>query len=198
MVKKLFVVVAVLFVATLFGCSSQKNYNANDLKSLTNNYTLEQAREENCLVMEDGSVTSGQDIFDDFLAKTENKEPASIRVVKYYTLDKSTVSPELYEQEKDKYPVMCITDVIYKNGTFTTYSYENLDDELFEKTFKYMVKDEYIANPQATFTTSLNYILVNDKNVTYDKIMSSMLSSTCSDNDTDLSNFIVYQKRNYK
>ena len=196
--KKIVVLVITLIVVTLSGCSSQENYNTNNLKKLTNNYTLEQAKTDNCLVIEDGIITSGQDVFDEFLLKTEKKENSFIRVAKYYTLNNTNMSDEFYETEKDNYPVMHITDVVYNNGTYTTYSYENLDDELFENTYMYMIKDVSTANPEATYTTGTYYILVNDKSLTYDMIMKAMASSIAPMDGDDYRHFVVYAKFDYK
>lgn len=195
--KKVKILICLMIICTfaLVACS---NNNLSDLKTLTNNYSLEQAKVDGCLVMEDGDVTSGKRVFDDFLEKTSQDKDAKIRVVEYYTLDKSSISEEIYEKEKDNYPVMFITDVVYENGEFKTYSYANNDEELFEKTYKYMIKDEFSANPEAIFTTSTYYLLVNDKSITYDEIMKSLLSSSFQEDGKDLTHFIIYQTHTYK
>ncbi len=169
-----------------------------DLKRLTNNYSLEQAKADSCLVMENGDVTSGKEVFDEFLGKTSREKDARIRVVNYYTLDESTVSEEYYEQEKDSYPVLFVTDVVYENGEYKTYSYANEDDELVKKTYKYIIKDEFDANPEATFTNATYYMLVNDKSLTFNTIVKVLMSSNSNDYDRDISHFNIYQKHNYK
>lgn len=193
------VLLAVAFCAIIILGSSanQTNklvYNASikELKSITDNYSLDDAKNDGCLVMENGSITSGQETFSDFLSATENYNGASIRVVKYYTLgDKSQYSNEYYEQEKDNYPMLFITDVVFENGNYTTYSFE--DGELITKTYKYMIKDEFEANPQATFTSAEYYILANNKDTSWNEIMSSILSSQLP---AQIEYFVVYQKQN--
>ena len=192
--KKIFIPTIIIALICLSACSS--DYDSKNLKSLTINYTLEQAKDDNCLIIEDGDITSGQATFDVFLSATEKNENATIRIVNYYNLgDKSQYSEELYEQEKDNYPIMYITDVVFENGAYTTYSYENNDDQLFTKTFKYMIKDEGTADPESTYTTATYYILVNDKNVIWNDVFSSMVSSQSNDR---ISFYIIYQKHNYK
>lgn len=169
----------------------------SDLKGLTNNYSLARAKSDGCLVMEDGDVTSGKEVFDDFFDKTSQQKNAKIRVVDYYTLDKSKVSEEFYEQEKDGYPIMYITDVVYENGEFTTYSDANNDGALVKKTYKYLIKDEFEGNPEATFMTATYYMLVNDKSLTFNEIFQSLISSSYQGNGKDLSHFNIYQKSHF-
>ena len=69
----------------------------------------------------------------------------------YYTLDNAQSA--LY-----------ITDVVYENDEFKTHSV-NDDSELIEDTYKYLIKDEFEANPEATFTTATYYMLVNDRSL---------------------------------
>lgn len=79
--------------------------------------------------MEAGTITSGQDVFDAFLKSTHKNENAQIRIVNCYMGD---------EESK----LLFITDVVFKNGEYTTYSYENKDEQLYTKKFKYMIKDD--------------------------------------------------------
>ncbi len=156
----------------------------DDLKSLTNHYSLEQAKADGCLVMEDGDVTSGKEVFDDFLNKTSQKIDAKLRVVNYYTLDNAQSA-------------IYITDVVYENDEFKTYSV-NDDNELIEDTYKYLIKDEFEANPEATFTTATYYMLVNDRSLTFSEIFRALASSSLVVNGKDISFFPIYQKHNFK
>lgn len=88
-----------------------------------------------------------------------------------------------------------ITDVVFENGIYTTYFYENDGEGLITKTYKYMIKDEFTANPEAIFTTALYYVLVNDENITWDDIFNGMISSQSG---SSIDHFNVYQKHVYK
>lgn len=193
------VMIAILFLSACSNNYVQKgvdSYDTKNLEQLSDNYSIEQAKSDKCLIMENGDVTSGQTVFDAFLSATTNKEKAIIRIVKYYTMgDQSQYSEELYEQEKDKFPQIYITDVVFENGIYTTYFYENDGEGLITKTYKYMIKDEFTANPEAIFTTALYYVLVNDENITWDDIFNGMISSQSG---ASIDHFNVYQKHVYK
>lgn len=186
----------ILLLGFVFCIACSNSSGIADLKELADNYTLEQAKNDQCLVMENGDVTYGEEIFSEFLSATINKEDTAIRIVNYYTLgDKSQYSEEAYQQEKEKYPQLYITDVVFENGIYTTYSYDNNDEQLLTKTYKYMIKDEFAANPEAAYTTAVYYILVNDNNVKWNDILKGMVSSQA---DAWIDHFNVYQKHKYK
>lgn len=193
MVKATPLLLLIFLLIVLSACSTF-SYDTGQLKKLTVDYSLEEAKSDACLVMENGSVTSGQQTFNLFLKSTEQKQNATIRIVNYYTIgDKYQYSEELFEKEKDKYPQIYITDIVYKDGIYTTYSID--DNKLMSKTYRYMIKDEFVANPEATFTNGLNYFLVNNENVTWDDIIKGMFSSK---SEGWIDHFVLYQKLTYE
>lgn len=187
---------AVLFLLFLSGCSQEAK--KKDLKDLTDNYTLEQAKEDGCLVLEDGDVTSGQEMFESFLLATTNREHAFIRVANYYTLgDKFHYSAEYYVEIKDNYPLMYIKDITFEDGLYTTSSYASNDDQLYMETYKYMIKENYLPKSSfATFSSSLIYFLADDENMTWQDVEDELLSSQYV--SERISAELVYQTRTYK
>jgi len=99
------------------------------------------------------------------------KYRVKFRVVHYYPIgDSSNYDPEYYESIKDDYPKMYILELVYNGEIFRVSHYEG--EELYESEFKYLVKYEGKAEtPDATYTSFVRYVLVNDDKVTWDDIM---------------------------
>lgn len=81
--------------------------------------TLESVKEKGYVVFEDGRVTSGEDTWQSFVKKTENKTPCTIHIANYYTLgDPSGYDKAYYESIKDDYPKLYISKVEYSGIYF--------------------------------------------------------------------------------
>lgn len=183
--KKIFNVccVMMLLIFVLSGCSkTATSYGeGNDLKYVTDNFTLEDAKREGYVVIEDGDVTFGQEAWQNFVDLSSKKIPCKIRVVHYYPIgDSSNYDPEYYESIKDDYPKMYILELVYNGEIFRVSHYEG--EGLYESEFKYLVKYEGKAEtPDATYTSFVRYVLVNDDKVTWDDIMHGVFSSRLGD-----------------
>jgi hypothetical protein len=167
-----------LLVLLLYGCSKKpRSDDWEDLKYVSDNYSLEDAKNEGYVVMENGSVTFGKDIWQDFVDLTEKKKPCKIRVSHYYTIgDPSRYDPAYYESIKDEYPKMYTFEIVYNGETFNESHYE--EERLYQSEFKYLMRYEGKAETyDATYTSYVRYVLVNDDKVTWDDIMHGMLSS---------------------
>lgn len=169
MKKLIAAVVSVVCSVVLMGCSEKEaKQPAKDLKEVTENYTLEEAKGDGCLVIEDGDVTSGQKIFDAFVKRTGKGKDDEIRIVSYYTEDS-------YGNTTEEYPMMFVTDVVYENGEYTVQEYE--EGELHTKAYKYLVKDTSNALQQTESKEMVYYILCDDEEVTWAKIIHVFLSA---------------------
>lgn len=132
--KKLFIF-ALLF--SLFGCFACTLSAANekdtpapegetpamDTETLFNTAmsaddALAAAKRARVVVMESVCVTSGREVWNEFYTKTEKGEPASVLIAQYYTLDPERVDPELYEKEKDDYPVLYFSLLTYNGESY--------------------------------------------------------------------------------
>ena len=146
---------------------------------IPSDYSLEDAKADSVVVYENGDITSGQEVWDAFLAKTENGQQCSVRLGWYYTLP-DHLSPELYEREKDKYPVLYIQDLRYNGMYYTLYSIE--DGEEYSFNYKFMMQMEEDAPPlNPSIGCALRYVLVNDESVTWEQIFRGMVSSNFTD-----------------
>ncbi|HOM02054.1 MAG TPA: hypothetical protein PLH43_04415 [Acetivibrio sp.] len=174
---------AVFFILMLSGCDKAEPLpdEWKELKYAADTFTLEDAKREGYVVMEDGDVTCGQEAWQNFVDLSSKKIPCKIRVVHYYTLgDPSDYDPEYYESIKDDYPMMFILEVDYNGETFRVGNYEG--EKLYTSEFKYLMKYEGESEtPTSTFTSYVRYVLVNDDKVTWNDIMHGVTSSKLED-----------------
>jgi hypothetical protein len=185
--KRIAIIVAMVIIPVIFvGCSKMDKEHGNlagyvSYSTLQEDYSLEDAKKDGCVVFEDLHLTSGEEHWLRFVDITKKGEPASIRLAYYYTLEaqKGHVSDELYEEIKDEYPCLYFTDLIYDGAKFTTYYVE----EGKEYIDKYVYLNHYTGDARkgANFSKYDCYILVNDQNVTYDELERALYSSNFND-----------------
>lgn len=144
-------------------------------------YSLEDAKADGCVVYEDGSIASGQAVWEEFLKKTEAGTSCMVRLGFYYTIgNPSQYAPELYEDIKDDYPVLYIQDLTYDGTEYTLYSVE--DDKEYRYRYSYMKKFEGPYDGlTSTSREEVRYVLVNDAEVTWEEIFRGMVSSRFGD-----------------
>jgi hypothetical protein len=168
----------------------------SQLMKVPGDYSLEQAKADGCVVYEDGNISSGQEIWDTFAKKCESGKKASVRLGFYYTLSEKNISQELYEESKDKYPVLFIQDLSYNGKDYTLLQKDDNDPNVILPS-KYRYMRRYAGSPEnesATFSSYLYYVLVNDDTVTWEQIGQSIFSSRGGDWIPHQS---VYQKLEY-
>ncbi|QOX62676.1 hypothetical protein FRZ06_04595 [Anoxybacterium hadale] len=166
----------------LFAVSGCAKGNQIELRKLPKDYSLEDAKKDGCVVFEDLDITSGQSTWDDFIATTEKKEPASVRIAYYYTLgDKSKYASEYYEEIKDDYPILYIQELRYDGDSYILDVNEE-EGQVISHEYLYLLRYEGKPDsPNAIFTDYVYYVLVNDPNVTWDELEKGMLSSDLGD-----------------
>lgn len=173
---------AMLLVLFLSSCSKVPTLDEwNDLKDVADNFSLEDAKRDGYVIIEDSSVTSGEDIWQSYVDLVAEKTSCKIRVVHYYTIgDPSHYHPAYYEKIKDDYPKMYILELVYNGKTFCVSHYE--EDKLYQTEYKYLMRYEGKSETyDATYTSYVRYVLVNDNKVTWNDIIHSMLSSQSGD-----------------
>lgn len=149
---------------------------------------LEDAKENDFVIMTNGSVTDGKEIWQDFISDVENGQPAVVRLGYCYTLDEDKVSPELFEAEKMDYPAIFFNQLYYDGSDFTLSPVNKLKDEyvIYEK--------PQISKPEASYSFLMHYagdasfdfqafsaydkyVLTNDDQVTWEQLFQSETSS---------------------
>lgn len=155
---------------------------------------LEWAKENDVVVVEDMEITSGEDLWYAFYNATRNGEAASILIASYYTLDEEAVSEELYEEEKDSYPVLYFEYIVCDGGPYYDLkirdcSLETLDCEdsyLSLKHFEVPLSGEYVKGENDVIDA---FVLVNSSKATWDEIRNGMISS---DSNDYISNYVLF------
>lgn len=173
---------ATLLVLFLSACNKATSlYEFNDLKETADNYSLEDAKRDGYVIIEDLSVTYGEETWQNFVDSSAEKTPCNVRVVHYYTIgDASRYDPTYYKSIKDDYPKLYIFELDYKDEVFCVSHYE--EDKLYQSEYKYLMRYEGKADThQASFTSYLRYVLVNDDKVTWNDIFGGMISSQHGD-----------------
>jgi hypothetical protein len=109
------------------------------------------------------------------------KTPCKTRIVHYYTIgDPSHYDPGYYESIKGDFPKMYIFELVYNGETFSVSHYE--EEKLYQSEYKYLMRYEGNAEtPDATYTSYVKYVLVNDDRVTWNDITHGILSSQLGD-----------------
>lgn len=159
----------------------KKKDTALTIESIPSTYTLEQAKNDGMVVFEDLDITSGQDVWDNFLLDCSKGKSTSVFLADYYTLgDASSYSEEYYESIKDEYPVLYVKELSYDGSKYKLKWYEK--KQAYEYEYTYL--NRYEGKPKstsATFSDYVYYVLVNDSSVTWEDIEHGMFSSQMSD-----------------
>ena len=145
---------------------------------------LDEIINDGLLVMKNGSVISGEDKWQEFVKKTEAKEPAEINIAYYYTLT-GKMAKSLYDLSKMDYPMMYLHRLKYDGESFIVSpiqkingKYEIIPDNENdrEQIYKYMKHyTEKAPSDTALYNTFDKYVLVNDDSVTWDDIWNSTI-----------------------
>lgn len=177
---------ALLCLLLLSGCGGEPV----PLEDLPQDYSLEQAKEDGCLVTEDGTVTSGREAWEEFLKAVDNGKTASVRLCTYYTLDDpSRYDPDYYESVKDDYPKMFLQDLSYDGERFTGVSYE--DGERHEERYSLLRRSEETV--RSSGVKIVQYMITDDGETSPEKIYAQLYSSVFSPEDW-IPFSIVYQE----
>lgn len=189
--KSVILMLTLIFLLT----SCSKNVPNAPLVQLTDDYNLDEAKSDNCVVFEDGDVTYGQYVWKKFIKLINNGKSSTVRLAFYYTLgDPSHYSEELYEEIKGDYPVLNMNDLSFDGNKYTIEGFD--DGKLVSKEYKYLVK--YEGRPKsatAIFSEYTYYVLVNDNTVTWDDIEHGMVSSRFGDS---IDHYSVYSDLVFK
>lgn len=145
----------------LTSCSQNTNIKKTlpdfeDINDLPTSYTLEDAKLDGCVVFEDLTLISGEANWKEFLDLSQSDKEATIRIVTYYS-DEST----LY-----------IRDLSFDGSYYYV-------TEKYEESKQYRFLNHYTikADNNASYKTFDYYILVNEKDVSFDSLERSMTSS---------------------
>lgn len=141
---------------------------------------LQQAKEDGCVITENGDVTSGQEIWQDFVEAAEDGRSVSVQVAHYHTLDPKNCSEQYYEAYQEDYPVLYVFNLAYDDGSYTLRWNEGGRE--YVRTYKYLMRHTGEApTTNATYDTYIRYVLTNDNTVTWEDLFQGMVSSQFGD-----------------
>lgn len=153
---------------------------------------LELAKENGFVIMEDGSVAVGKEIWTEFYEKVIDGKSAEILLGYYYTLDRERTSKDYYEAVKGDYPALYLEKLAYDGEMFVVSPlhrdgdrycvYEQPGRGIAVKRWKYLKHfTGEVNSPTALISDYDRYVLVNDENATWEKIMYGIASSQWGD-----------------
>ena len=130
-----------------------------------------------------------------FYTDVENKTPSSVCCAHYYTLNKDSVSEELYNEEKDNYPQLFFTYLEYDgNGFSVTVRKSDLDETDYSDSFKYLMHYTGDTPETSVYSSYELYVLTDDSEVTWEEIESGLYSSQFNAGYKHYAVFVNYSK----
>ena len=174
--KKIFaMLLSFLIIGTCASCAKE---NTLFDRICTADGGLKASKNNSVVVFEDLKCTSGDKIWDEFYQTVSQGESASVLCAHYYTLDKGSVSKELYEAEKELYPMLFFYMLEYDGDIFTVTVRQSTENEPeYEESFKYLMHYTGDAPVLTSYSSYDDYVLVDDPTVTWEEIMSGIVSS---------------------
>ena len=130
------------------------------------------------VVLEGLVCTAGEELMTAFYDSVSAGKPAAVLTAFYYTLDPDRVAPELYEEEKDRYPQLFFYWTAYDGDRFTVTARQSTEETPEQpRTFAHLLhlRGEYPS--QLALDGYDNYVLTDDPDVTWEQIEASMVSS---------------------
>lgn len=131
------------------------------------------------VVFNDSFLMAGGDIWDEFYEKVSKGESASVLIAKYSTLDYHNMSDELYQKEKDKYPMIFLTEIVYDGRIFTQMTRYSIEDGISSQMlYKYIIHSKGPSTSKyAIYENHEEYMLVNKEGVTCEQVWNAGFSA---------------------
>ena len=135
----------------------------------------------NAVVIEGMQCTSGGEVWDPLFEKESSDSPASVICARWYDIDSAQMSEELYEQEKENYPVLyfCMLEYDGKEYTLTVRESGEKEPEMKES-YRYLLHLTGDNPPSAAYSSYEHYVLTDDPSVTWEEILERLSSSRSS------------------
>lgn len=187
--KRIFAAILVILISVM--CVSCKTDISLFDTVCTADEALKESKKSSVVVMEGMKCTYGERIWNKFYQTVSKGTPASVLCAQYFELNKDGISEELYEAEKDLYPMLFFYNLEYDGDVFTVTIRQSTEKEPeTEESFKYLMHYTGDAAKYASFSSYDYYVLVDDQTATWEKIEAGMLSSQA---DAGVRHCAVYQ-----
>lgn len=136
------------------------------------------------IVLKDGMCTRGSDQWESFLHKVSDGQQADVYLDHYYTADGiSSGKTPAQTAGPDGSDSLFLFHLVYDGKTFSL-TEEDQDRTAYTREYRYLRRFEvpYTANQPPQNTSSLlQYVLINDPDMTWDEIIQSITSSQYQD-----------------
>lgn len=143
---------------------------------------LEQAKEDDKIVLEDGYATSGQAVWNTFYKMSSEGKHVSAEIAHYYTLENGNYDAAYYEVYKEDYPAMYTFDLTYDSNTYTLtwneYGTEHVRKYKYLRKFEDTTLTQHSAVPPQKVT---RYVLTNNNTASWDDLIRGSFSSQLGD-----------------
>ncbi|MBQ7309701.1 MAG: hypothetical protein IJW87_05930 [Clostridia bacterium] len=171
-------IILVFLLLTLFLTACGKPTIKPALKDLPEDYTLDAARADGCVIHEDLDITGGTDAWNDFLASAEAKKSAAVRLYFYDTLDPSLYTEEHYQELSKDYPKVDVWDLSYHKGVYTLT--KRVGDEVISQEYAYLLRseDESLFPSISGYSKRIVYFLSDTPDITWMQAVASTLPNT--------------------
>lgn len=188
--KKTFGIIVLCIAALLMlaGCRERAKTNSEGDMVLfgtvcTADEGLALAKQAGWPTAEDGRCTANEQAMEEFYYKTQKGEAEAVYIAQYYTLDRERTDPELYEQEKDNYPMLFLSKLEYDGSGYQVAVRLSTETEYDtrERAPYLMHYTGRTPSVNARYTNYEHYVLVNDDTVTWEQIEHGMLSADFRD-----------------
>lgn len=152
---------------------------------------LRLSKERGAVVMEDLSCTAGRESWASFTEAVGASLPASVSCAFYYTLDESRVSPEVWEAEKDLYPVLYFYALSFDGAAFTvTVRQSDKPEAESMESFRFLLHDTAAGSRNGETGVYERWFLADDETVTWKEIEAGVVSSQ---SDAGVRHCLVFQ-----
>jgi hypothetical protein len=198
MKKYLFFVLVIFIIFIIISCKSETPVSDYiPYNKIPDNYSLDDAKTDNCVVFENDNIISGQFVWDNFIKQTEKNEKCFVRLVFYYTRGfPEWHDPDYYDWiANENYPLMFIQDLKFDGKTYNISWSEDIHK--YSLTYQSMDKftEEQFDIDNAALCEYTYYALVNDKGITQNRLFYSLFNMS-SGGFRDYQK--VYSKYEYK
>lgn len=166
-----FILIFVCIVVLIFGCSKanssdtslhfsfDKNGNYEGFSDLPLNYTIKDAKDDGYFVTQNLEFIANEKVWDNFVEASLRRENTGVRCIKFYT--ETTESPYFL-------------DLFYEDGYY--YLFDSTSENQQKQPYLYLLTLEgKFGNP---LKDSGVIVLTDDDTLTFEKVMSAMLSSS--------------------
>ena len=140
--------------------------------------------DKNVVLIRDGRLTSGEDLWTGFYELTRQGVPDSVLLVRVYTLTGQRMVPELFEEEYPLYPYCFLTRLDYDGSCYHCVTRQSSSAEIEpgdDVSYRYLKCLSGRMPEASAYDSYLHYVLVDDDSLTWEQLEHGLLSSQSGD-----------------